>query len=488
MGLVNTTNENDIIRELNANASQVVEGDIDDCVIASLMYFYRAKVVDLARYAYDVTSNGENAAIQAFQQAAVDTLGDGTHAFLFKEQHWRSGRDIGSYLSACLNRLAQTIRTDVDSTKRVNAPVCPACRCYGIKEFLNYEGNLLRCSGCTTQVSTGDTNPLRKLFALHSRKGHRCPECEKFIPDSYVVQQFQLSCPYDDCLWFGTRNELSPMAHPLGLTCEPVVSLNTPVNSDDAGSWGKPNRSDWQDYFLSDDIDAELNIQSQQAWTKEAKVLREVVDIQLGRVLKQDRERALKRLLMYQAFSNMLDSYPAEMVSYLVHRKHSGEQPIQARIFQEFVRLVENELPFTLVKNGRHYEIDSLLDTHLDLFLGMSEFETEVGEDGIIPNRTREAYIGGRKMKDFGPCFIGLLIGLEVVKTGVSLMDRVRYYTFSQIRTVGLAPGLSVKATHYRIPSHYEMNGLVPLQRIRRRIVDSVYQRLNGKRRTPGER
>ncbi len=148
--------------------------------------------------------------------------------------------------------------------------------------------------------------------------------------------------------------------------------------------------------------------------------------------------------------------------------------------------MVENELPFTIVKNGQQCEIESLLDPHLDLFLGVSEFETEVRENGIIQNCTKETYIGGRQMKDFGPCFIGLLVALKAVNSGASLMGRVRYYTFSQIRT-DLPPEMSVKVTHYRIPSHYEMNGLVPLQRIRRKIVDSVYQRLNGKRRKPGE-
>lgn len=480
MGLVNATKDN-ILDELNESAGQIIEEDINDSVIESLMSVYCAKVTDLARYAYDVSSDhGEGVAVRAFQQRAAETLGNGLHAFLFREQHWRTGRDIGSYLSGCLNRLAKVIRTDVDSTRKVNAPVCPACRSYGVKEFLVGEGGLLRCPICTEQVANGHEEPIRKLFSLHSRRGHRCPECEKFIPDSYVSQHFNVSCPYDDCLWFGTRQELAPMTHPLGLTCDPVVSLNAPVAPP---SCSKPD-SDWQDYFLSDDVDAELHIESQQRWTREVEVLKEVLEIQLKRAKRQDPEKALKRQLMHQAFCNMFDRYPEEMVSYLVHRKHSGEQPVQARIFQEFVRLVENELPFTLVKNGQQYEVESLLDPQLDLFLGVSEFETDVREGGVIPNCTNEIYIGGRKMRDFGPCFIGLLIRLDA-SYGVSLMHRVKCYTFSQIRTT-LEPGMPVKVTHYRIPSHYEMNGLVPLQRIRRKIVDSVYQRLNGRRRRPG--
>lgn len=483
MGSISAGNSgHNIIDELNDNASEIVEEDIGDWILPSLTSFYGSKMTVLARYAYNVRScSGETVAIQAFRSQAAEALENGLKSFLFREQHWRSGRDIGWYLSGVLNRLARAVRSDVESTRKINTPICPACRHYGNREYLIYESGHLRCPECTERVSKGAREVMRKVFAFHSRKGHRCPECERFIPHSFVDGQYSLSCPYDDCLWFGTRNELSPMAHPLGLTNEPLVSLSTPVDPPS----GKVN-SDWQDYFKSNDVDAEIHIESQQVWSNEAKVLREVLETQLNRARRQNPGRAFKRLLMYQAFCNLTDRCPEEMVSYLVHRKHSGDQPIQARIFQEFARLVENELPFVITKGGKQYEIESLLDPKLDLFLGVSEFVTEVRENGVIPNHTKETYIGGREMKDFGPCFIGLLIGLENATNGICLMDRVRHYTFSQIRT-GLPPGMSVRVKHYRIPSHYEMNGLVPLQRIRRRVVDSVFQRLNGRRRKPGE-
>jgi len=42
---------------------------------------------------------------------------------------------------------------------------------------------------------------------------------------------------------------------------------------------------------------------------------------------------------------------------------------------------------------------------------------------------------------------------------------------------------IPVTVSHFRIPSHYELGSLVYLQRIRRQIVDSVYFRLNNKKR-----
>ena len=142
-------------------------------------------------------------------------------------------------------------------------------------------------------------------------------------------------------------------------------------------------------------------------------------------------------------------------------------------------------MPFTVRKYGIEHEIYSLLDPHLDLFLGISEFEAVV-EGGTIPNNTKERYVGGRECLDHGPCFIGLLCDI-VDEEGNSIKDKVYQYTFSQIKIANVEDGTKVKITHFRIPSHYEMNGLVQLQRIRKRLVDSIYFRMHGRRRESGE-
>jgi hypothetical protein len=265
------------------------------------------------------------------------------------------------------------------------------------------------------------------------------------------------------------------MSHPLGMSTEVMTSLNMVVMPPS----GYPD-SELQDFLPINEAGADLQMEVNQRCCKEFEVLKAVIETQLRQIEKLPRPRYIKKQLMYRAYYNMLKNYPEEMVSYLVHLRHAGELPIQSRIFQEFIRLVENELPFFLNRNGKEVEVETLLDSNLDLFLGVSEFEAIVDEQGFVSNRTAESYVGGRKLRDFGPCFIGLLTGVEDVQAGNSLYDQVEYYSFSQIKLKDVPPGLSVKVTHYRIPSHYEMNGLVPLQRVRRRIVDSVYQRLHG--------
>ena len=133
-------------------------------------------------------------------------------------------------------------------------------------------------------------------------------------------------------------------------------------------------------------------------------------------------------------------------------------------------------------KGGKKIDIVSLTAPELSLFTGISKYDSKVAADGSIPNETKEEYIGGRKYINHGPCFIGKLISVVDKSTGESVMSNVREYTFSKIST-DLEPGTPVEVTHFRIPSHYEMKGMVFLQRIRRQLVDSIYLRLHKKKR-----
>ena len=73
---------------------------------------------------------------------------------------------------------------------------------------------MLRCTNCTEvseriqddiKANKADTYlqckyNIHSKFALHSKKGYRCPECLKFIPDS-LSRNEKVTCPYDDCLF-----------------------------------------------------------------------------------------------------------------------------------------------------------------------------------------------------------------------------------------------------------------------------------------------
>ena len=180
----------------------------------------------------------------------------------------------------------------------------------------------------------------------------------------------------------------------------------------------------------------------------------------------------------------MLENHPIEMVRYLVHRYQRSDFPIQARIFQIYYKLVENSLPFTIEKRGKEIDIIDLTSPDLALFDGISEFETEVEKNNIIPNKTKEEYIGGRNYKNYGPCFLGKIIDIIDLESEKSIKNEMLEYGFLQIKMRNVVKvGTPVKVIHYRILSHYEIGSLVFLQHTRKNIVDSVYFRLHGKKR-----
>jgi hypothetical protein len=270
----------------------------------------------------------------------------------------------------------------------------------------------------------------------------------------------------------------------MGVSTETSISLNDRHGGVMRGYNNKGiDRPDWQENITDDVAGADLRMEVQQRCAQEYKVVREVIEVQMAHVMKEPRNRAIKKQMMYRAYYNMFDHSPEEMISYLAHQKVDSDLPIQSQIFQEFIRLMENSLPFQIRKFGRTIDVYSLLNPYLDLFLGLSTFTAAVRPSGLVPNNTAETYVGGRENKNHGPCFIGLLCDAKV--DNQSIMDRIEHYTFSHLKVWNVDPGTKVEVTHMRMPSHYEMNGLVQLQRIRRRIVDSVYQRLNGERRVP---
>ncbi len=482
----------DIVTKINLNPSSITESDIDSWVVPELMVFYRDKINALCREVYGYSEKGSVVALGAFKQQAETTLRKGITTYLFKTLRWHVSASVNPYLLTCLNRLADRLKSDVESIRKIGVPVCPACKSAGIKEFLFSDGRGLICQRCSSESIRLETEHdseieqcFHDIFAIHSKKGYRCPKCEKFIPDSYV-HRYLVSCPYPSCNWFGTTNELELMAHPTGMSSEHLVSLD--VDYGDKWHGDNPGKTHtWKNNVADTNANADLRIEVEQQYKKEKEIVKFVIETQMARVLKEPRTKSIKKQLMYQAYLNILERQPEDMIAYLAHLKHAGDLPIQSQIFQEFIRLIENALPFKIEKHGTEIEVLSLLDPYLDLFLGMSKFVATIRSNRTIPNNTSEIYVGGRQMRDFGPCFIGFLCNVIDDKSN-DLTKKVEHYTFSHIKMNNeVEPGTIVSVTHFRIPSHYEMLGLVSLQRTRRRIVDSVYQRLHGERRMIGE-
>jgi ribosomal protein L37AE/L43A len=488
----------DIITKINETAESIKESDLKDWLIPELANHYQNRI---DAYGFKAYGSNNSVSRNAFREVAKETLFNGLNTFLFKKEHYRNGRDINSYLLLCLRRLSDQIFWDQSSSKRINSLVCPACKELGYKIFLTSESKLWRCSNCTSEINrlTDESNKsksdalkyrsliqLHKIFSLHTRKGYKCgePSCGRFIPKS-LNGKYGIQCPYVDCDFFGKVEELEVMNHPSALSVRQILSLNTKI-SNSTGNAGGDSTLDFQDNLKADVLSADKTIEIKQIFSKEYSILIEIIEQQIASIKRTNNNGTkIQKLLMYEAFKSMCFNHPEEMVSYLVHLKQSADSPIQVRIFQEYISLIENALPFCIERRGEKIEILTISDPYLGLFTGFSVYDAVVKENGSIPNNTIETYTGSREYKMFGPCFLGKLVDVVDKSSNKSLLKDIKSYSFVQIES-NIAPETKVTVSHYRIPPHYEMGAMVFLQRIRRNLVDKIYFRLNGTKRKVG--
>jgi hypothetical protein len=471
------------IKVINERASTLTEDDVD-WIVEELMDHFSGRIHSLTAYVY---GSERGVSLAAFKEYAAQTLRKGAYTFLFKSQHWRSGRSIGPYIATCLSKLADGLKSDIDFVKKVSIPVCPACKTLGEREFLVHEGRLMRCPTCTKEsvrleaIKERSSREefeyrIRKVFCQHSRKGHRCPGCDRFIPESFTKasDNGRISCPYDNCDWFGMESELESMTHPLAQSSGMTISMNAPMSKNVSSS---TSETELGDMFDAHAVNPDIRMEQSEKYYNELKIARTVLKTQKERLECQSKSKIIKKYMMYKAFETLLDQDPEGMISYLIRGKSLGERPIQSLIFQKYIQLIENSLPFDTINNGTKVEVYSLLDQSLNLFLGTSEYQAYVRESGFVSNNTHEIFVGS---KCNGPCFIGWLCDVTDENNN-SILSEVEYYTFSSIKMKNTVPqGTLIKVVHFRIPPHYEMYSLVNLQRTRRKIVDSIYKRLHG--------
>lgn len=177
------------------------------------------------------------------------------------------------------------------------------------------------------------------------------------------------------------------------------------------------------------------------------------------------------KILSLQAFNNLLNKFPTEMTDYLKNDSRSGG--FQAKLFQEYISLLENSLPFSISKNKKPYIIKTLLDQNLSLFDGISIFKSEISDKLEIKNNTKEFYVGGRKGSLAKPYYIGKLLNIMDSKNNTLLIN-VLEYNFSKIKLYNVLPKTEVTVVHLRIPPHYQMGGMVYINRARKQIIENI--------------
>lgn len=387
-----------------------------------------------------------------------DELRTGCVTFINKE---RPMGEIGSYLFYIANDFCKKRATPL--TKKKTDYLCPGCLFLGKDNFVDFLNKIFKCDECEGELRQADSPKnvmFFRTFFRHNKIGYHCRDCDRFIPHPLDNSPI-ISCPYFDCYFVGDWSALKRMYHPSSQSNVEFLTL-------DGSQDGKPAP---KDLVPACNIDIQSQMEIQEALDDKVTLLREVIDHQNNNVPYSSSDFTIKhKCLVYQSFDNLLKKHPIEMVDYLLNQSRSGG--FQHKVFQEYTKLLEASIPFMFKRNNKLYMINSLLDENLGVFEGMSVFDAIITDKLAVKNNTQEFYIGGRKAKVTKPYYIGKLLNIINKKTKEPIMDHVIEYSFSLIKLKEVKPGTEVTVTHLRVPPHYQMGGMVYVNRVRKKIVD----------------
>jgi hypothetical protein len=407
-------------------------------------------------------SNNE-LSLRALKEELIEELRTGCVTYLNKGAPLD---EIYNYLFYIVNAFCKKLGKPI--VKYKIEYICPGCVFLGKEYGTLAVDKIFQCDECEAELKVS-IDPKKscffRTFYRHNKSGYHCPDCQRFIPHP-LDNVATVSCPYFDCLFVGKISEMSKMHHPTSKSNPEKLALDVNVYKDTVGGMSQ------KDNILSHYIDANTQLEVAEDLQEKVELLHEIIETQSNNVPYSGSDATMKhKQHVYQAFANLLDEYPIEMVGYLCNSSdsHSG---FQHKVFQEYIRLLDESLPFFITKNKKPYKIDSLLDDSLCLFDGISVYDSVITDKLSIKNETKEFYIGGRKAAYTKPFYIGKLLNVIQRDTKAPLMHLVKDYSFSKIRVRDIEPGTKVTVTHLRVPPHYQMGGMVYVNRVRKKIVE----------------
>jgi hypothetical protein len=425
-----------------------------DILVQEFLDNYTQGLSTLHRINYGVN---DKLSFDAFIKELSDELRTGCVTFINTHDNLD---DLNSYLFYISNAFAK--QNTKQQIKRSTEYLCPGCLYLCKNNLIILTGNIFRCDECNESFKN-TTDPKEQIFfstfKLHNKRGYKCPECDRFIPHPIYGGTNTITCPYLDCYFVGDICSLKKTHHPSSQTNPERLY----------GDIGLVKSIDLDKTNLIQD--SLVKLEEQETLHNKIKTINDVIDSQISSVPYSGADFTLMhKMITYQAFKNLLNQFPQEMVDYLLHQSRSGG--FQNKIFKEYVKLLEASFPYCYKKGSKVYRIDSLLDPNLNIFDGISTYDAKITDKLEIKNNTKEFYIGSRKATYSKPYYIGKLLNVIDKQTKQPLLKYVKDYGFSNIKMQGVNPGTEVIVTHLRVPPHYQMGGMVYINRLRKKIVD----------------
>ena len=427
----------------------------------------------------------------AFKCVAKDVVRDAIRTYCAHKK-WNEDIPIIPYVSTALNRLSKNMVEDIKgSNKKVLNFVCPACREFKIREILIKENNKLICRNCTIQIETiekelielkvlenenqeiNSNNKIKilekklyflKVFYNHSKKGFKCFKCKKFIPDSYKGK----TCPYLKCREILDKEEIVNKNHPVTFCKRQFVSINNAVSkySDD--------KKDFSEKYCNMNGNAYDLLSTEEEKKNELKKIKDIINKQ--KKTNGNTRKIPIKISMYEAFDAALEEFPEEMVNYLVNGGQNGDVSIQAIIFQKFVDIIISKLPIIVFIKGIQIKINDLLDDRLNIFNGKRKFTSFMDHNLIIKKVSQFRIDDGIEIEDNSDNFIGKISKI-INSKGEDVSHLIDSYSFSNIKMQNsefLKPAEDITVEYYSLRPSYTLGILIHIQRIKKRISDSI--------------
>jgi len=366
--------------------------------------------------------NDNNSSIENLINETLPDLEIGYQEFISKGY---PSEELNSYLFYILNERAKSKEVVLEQTYNY---LCPGCLYMG-KENICQENLFLNCDLCFYEWKVNHSQHLKKFyetFKVHNKSGFRCLDCNRFIPKP-LDDNSTIICPYTDCCFIGNVSSLRVMYHPstksksIGIfdNCKKINNFDERIDKLS---------------LIIDEIVYSFPFYSQNLRNKH-------------------------KVFACQAIKNLLSE--KGMVDYLLNNKQS--RGFQSKLFQEYLRVIEDSLPLFFEINRKIFKIEDITDCNLPLVYGPQQFEGIVGFNLNIKNTN----------KDF---FIGKLLSVVDKETKIQIMDHVENYSFNKIKVKGLKAGTKVIVSCLKTAPHYNITGLNYINRMKKQIIDKFYE------------
>ena len=458
--------------------NQIKENDIDE-LSKQLIPIFEDKINNTADFlTKKLMATPGSSSKDAFKLQIEDVIKKSVYSYV-ANQKFKINVPLNAYLNKSIYIFSKIlIENNENGNDKIKVHICPHCRDRGIKEFLTKTEDVLYCKNCNNEANnssiTEEERQLYRAFSEHSIDGCCCPACQKFIPNSLKKDDILL-CPYckSDC--FNAEHAKNPTS----TISRVFVSINNIMKPNNSNVDTGHKSTEFSEQYCDGTDNACENLIKEEEFKKKFLSIKEIISLQ--KTTNQNVRRFPNKKCMYESFDNTLDKYPEEMINYLTIGGQNSELSIQATIFQEFAKLMKEELPIKMYLNGNEINIIEPTDSRLNLFSDIREFSNFIDNNSVAKKRIGFKYENDNKIEDPSEMFIGELISITNI-AGEDLLSFVDNYNFTSVRfkyTEKTKPGMDVIVKYYSILPSYSLKSLIHLQRIKKKISDSINSKIS---------